>query len=67
MASLKNGKEIYSNGLRFTYFATKTYAEICVWSATGTHNFIDSWTVEINTVQDFEIQVAFWLYENGLL
>lgn len=68
MSSLKSGKQIYSDGLRFVYLQRGGMNLVQVFNAEKTQNQIDSYCIDtLNTDQDFEMEVSFWLHDNGVI
>lgn len=69
MATLKHGKVIFSDGLQFKFVRDPGESgRVLVFNAEGTHNKIDSYPIDtLDTQQDFEMEVSFWLYNNGAI
>lgn len=64
---LKTGTNVYSNGLRFEYTRRGCLPLVTVYDAERTHNRIATFNVELlTTMQEFESQVAWWVYENNV-
>lgn len=67
MALLRKNTEIFTNGLRFVYNPRED-TTIDIYNAEGTLNYIDSFkSIPLDTQQDFEVEVAFWLKENNVI
>lgn len=52
-------KDIYLEGLRFVY----SNGSISVYNAEASHNKIHSYVIALDTQQDFEMEVTYWLRE----
>lgn len=56
-------KDIYLEGLRFEY----KDGLVKIHNAEGSHNHIQSYSVMLNTQQDFETEVTYWLRQWKLI
>lgn len=67
MTYLRKNAEIFTNGLRFVYNPRED-STIDVYNAESTLNYIDSFkSIPLDTQQDFEVEVSFWLLENNVI
>lgn len=66
---LKSGTTIYDNGLRFTFESKGKQMYVKVYDTERTLNSVSVFIPAnaINTKQDLEEAVAWWLYDNGAL